>query len=681
MNRSLRVSKAHRPRFQTVGLHAVSEELNSTYVQFRKSCTAPAETFTSDVDPNTLHVTAPPTARHSASTLAGDGLRWNKTRDIITHETRVPRSQRTACSVREVRLQWCMCLTQHELAVQKKTVVTHYTTMTENGCTRESFESGEKHEGSVYIESKAGWKRHTYRARRPRKVLRLHKRRGPDITSAVIYYLKQTGDTCTKKRLALSVVGEDSAYTRVKSVLRKLSHVFNVAKTQKLILSSSGGWQLLLKPDPSQESLPRGLDALGDDAIIRDLRTSALFVGKSHSVFVPLRFAVFVNVKHMSILTGSGCVTLQPRGRGTNYTCADVSLDDASLAALPVATKAALPAVIMVADKTTKQAGNDGRKPEIITRLAAVVDLLAAMVPATSRLYLTRSSAAGKPDPDAPEQIQLQREDEFQRLHPDNVYLHSQDQLDLIFPGGMYHPVFVVDSETRSIEVGSRAVHAYPTWSSSYVCTGRRRVRLVESSWEALRKREISEPRSLLAPSHGWKLLAKLLVARAGSQTEQQPQVVLLRLFREKDKNQEHWQEELLGWIEETSPLFVSCSACVPANVHEFRQILAADADTANNLIRLRTEAPLKHVLADKMIQLYNINKEELYSMWDEATEHSAVDPHTMEGVFTRPINVPVFRPIDPRDVLVSPADSVVQQLYRLTPDKYREIRDVRIPN
>ncbi|CAM9181820.1 unnamed protein product [Rangifer tarandus platyrhynchus] len=241
MNRSLRVSKAHRPRFQTVGLHAVSEELNSTYVQFRKSCTAPAETFTSDVDPNTLHVTAPPTARHSASTLAGDGLRWNKTRDIITHETRVPRSQRTACSVREVRLQWCMCLTQHELAVQKKTVVTHYTTMTENGCTRESFESGEKHEGSVYIESKAGWKRHTYRARRPRKVLRLHKRRGPDITSAVIYYLKQTGDTCTKKRLALSVVGEDSAYTRVKSVLRKLSHVFNVAKTQKLILSSSGG--------------------------------------------------------------------------------------------------------------------------------------------------------------------------------------------------------------------------------------------------------------------------------------------------------------------------------------------------------------------------------------------------------------------------------------------------------
>lgn len=52
----------------------------------------------------------------------------------------------------------------------------------------------------------------------------------------------------------------------------------------------------------------------------------------------------------------------------------------------------------------------------------------------------------------------------------------------------------------------------------------------------------------------------------------------------------------------------------------------------------------------------------------------------SMQEFFTRPIHYEAYRPIDRNAVLVSPADSVVQNSFFILPDKEGNIINARVP-
>ncbi|CBZ53885.1 putative phosphatidylserine decarboxylase proenzyme [Neospora caninum Liverpool] len=214
------------------------------------------------------------------------------------------------------------------------------------------------------------------------------------------------------------------------------------------------------------------------------------------------------------------------------------------------------------------------------------------------------------------------------------VYTPSASQLALLLPSTTYFGVDVTSVEDATFRIPVSTARLVPSSSMSYICTGSQSHRLTHTGMNTLEEgvRGLGKKNKVNA---GAELLLSLLAARkpVAGVSEQDPTVILLQLWRHPDGS-ETWQETPLIW--------------------EFPNTLEAFEEA--------------------------VDMEEAFSMSDPDSRHSAAEFRNLQEFFTRPINYMIYRDMDPRASIMSPADSLVQNVYAIRPNSQGLITHQIIP-
>nr|CEL67880.1 TPA: phosphatidylserine decarboxylase proenzyme,putative [Neospora caninum Liverpool] len=257
------------------------------------------------------------------------------------------------------------------------------------------------------------------------------------------------------------------------------------------------------------------------------------------------------------------------------------------------------------------------------------------------------------------------------------VYTPSASQLALLLPSTTYFGVDVTSVEDATFRIPVSTARLVPSSSMSYICTGSQSHRLTHTGMNTLEEgvRGLGKKNKVNA---GAELLLSLLAARkpVAGVSEQDPTVILLQLWRHPDGS-ETWQETPLIWefpntleaFEEAVESRAGIVSRITANSRRIGKMAGWIVSRSFSRRFIRT-----------LIQKHNINMEEAFSMSDPDSRHSAAEFRNLQEFFTRPINYMIYRDMDPRASIMSPADSLVQNVYAIRPNSQGLITHQIIP-
>ncbi|CDJ38273.1 Phosphatidylserine decarboxylase 1, related [Eimeria tenella] len=252
-------------------------------------------------------------------------------------------------------------------------------------------------------------------------------------------------------------------------------------------------------------------------------------------------------------------------------------------------------------------------------------------------------------------------------LQPSNALLQQ------LFQQQTYFRVEFKDAEKGSLKHFPNNLFSAPRKDSSYFCEAKIPFRV-----SALGKQQLQQALLSGGPG-GAPPEALMLAARASkdSLTEQDPTLVLVQWFR--GPNGEALMRETTVHVEpEEAPV---APEGTPGRYGRryIGNFFADNSRLFSRFIGVVARTRLNRCFLWKFWASTNIDLEEAFSLLQLRPGGPQLFP-TVDLFFSRPINYDVLRPIDSEAILVSPADSALQNAFYIKPDEDGNIIGARIP-
>ncbi|KAL8440022.1 hypothetical protein Efla_002370 [Eimeria flavescens] len=251
----------------------------------------------------------------------------------------------------------------------------------------------------------------------------------------------------------------------------------------------------------------------------------------------------------------------------------------------------------------------------------------------------------------------------------------SEATLSRLFPNRQYKRVVFRDAETGLLKFCPARYFAFPSKQSTYFCGAKIPLRLSPLGKAQILQAFSGPPEG--GPGRPCPEASVLLMRRPRDiQTEQDPTLVLVQWTRG------HAGEAI---VQETvihaEPWFaaVSVSVCLLSPGSGFlRNYTADNSRLLSRLGGVFARLLLTRCFLWKLTEMANIDLEEAFSAKVARSEGDSF--RSLQQFFMRPISYEVLRPIDYKALVVSPADSVIQNAFFVTPNEHGEIIDAHIP-
>nr|ASN64466.1 phosphatidylserine decarboxylase 2 [Eimeria falciformis] len=260
----------------------------------------------------------------------------------------------------------------------------------------------------------------------------------------------------------------------------------------------------------------------------------------------------------------------------------------------------------------------------------------------------------------------LQRQDGQSVL----LFQPSTAILSKLFPSRPFRHVEFRDPELGVLKNFPANMFAFPMKISSYYCSAKIPMKISIKG-----KEQLQEAFSIL--KEGDADASILATRRARNPNEKDPQLTLIQ-FVMGEGTQAMMREIAIDTESQQAPV-VQPETQGRYGSRFFRNFLGDSKRLLSRIAGALARLRMSRCFMWKYAALTNVDLEEALS-FKHTQNRGQQGFRTLQEFFTRPINYELIRPIDQNAVLVSPADSVIQNAFFIKPDEEGNIVNARIP-
>ncbi|KAL8273528.1 hypothetical protein Esti_002594 [Eimeria stiedai] len=262
--------------------------------------------------------------------------------------------------------------------------------------------------------------------------------------------------------------------------------------------------------------------------------------------------------------------------------------------------------------------------------------------------------------------------------YPFRAFLEaSPPLLSKLFPNRTYSPVELRRGELRLVKYIPSKVYSFPMKKSTYFCGAKIPYRISDLGMKQLADAFASE-------EAGERSKLNMIAARRprSPDEEQDPTIVLVQYFERPDgfvtmkETAIHVESVEAACLHSCVHL---CGVCTRTGRGFFRNFFTDNSRLVSRLSGALARLRISRCFLWSFTEWTNADLEEAFSA-KPAFPESARTFKSIQEYFTRPLNIEVWRPIDAQALVVSPADSVIQNAFFIRPNEDGEILDAHIP-